>query len=305
MSVGKRYVYNSWTVFCGLVAMAFMGCAQDVERGFVGSAVVEADSWKVGAQATGPLLAVGVREGDSVNVGDTLAVVDSMGLQLKLLELDAAMQELRAGVAARAAEVQVQVEKQKGAERELKRSAALQAEGALPARGREEWQTQVDVGMAAIQAGRLAVDAQRARLGTLLAQRESLRDQLRRCVVTSPVAGRVANRYRNAGEMVAPGKPVLELQRTDTMIVDVFVPQTDLSNYKLGQVLKVRLDSADGQRFVPGSVSWISSEAEFTPKSIQTRTARNELVFRMRLRVANRDGALKRGLPVEVWSAGE
>jgi HlyD family secretion protein len=284
-----------------VLSWGMLGCNHEMAEGFVGSAVVDADSWKISAQEAGPLLAVAVREGDLVRMGDTVALVDTLPLRLKLRELEAAVQELEAAVAARAAEVAVQQERQTGSERELRRASALQAEGAVSARNQDEWQTQVSVGVAQLKALRLGVEAQRARLATLRAQKASLLDQLARCVVVSPAQGRVANRYRNTGEMTSPGKPVLELLREDTLLIDAFVPQTALASYKLGQILQVRVDTGDSARWLPGHIGWISPEAEFTPKSVQTRDARNELVFRVRLRVANQDGLLKRGLPVEVW----
>jgi HlyD family secretion protein len=106
--------------------------------------------------------------------------------------------------------------------------------------------------------------------------------------------------------VVLPGNPVYELGNYDTMQVDFYVPQTILGGFKLGQAVRIRIDdqspsSKQKQTFVPAQITWISSDAEFSPKNIQTRESRNELVFKIRALAANKDGLLKRGLPVEVF----
>jgi len=303
--INYHYAIQLLRVSTVMIILALYGCNQEKPADFVGSSVVEADTWKVGLQANGPLLSIAVREGDAVYAGDTLALIDTMPLHLKIQELAAARYELSASVAARQAEVTVQEARQGGTEREWKRANALQAEGAIPARQQDEWQTQVQVGNAQLRALRLSVQAQQSRLRSLDAQRASLDDQLRRCVVTSPASGRVSARYRNVGELAIPGKPLLEILREDTMTVDFFVPQSALGEFRLGQTLQVRVDGTLNPAWLGGTLTWISSEAEFTPKSIQTREARNGLVYRMRLRVANPQGSLKRGLPVEVWKKVE
>jgi HlyD family secretion protein len=130
-----------------------------------------------------------------------------------------------------------------------------------------------------------------------------LQDQLGKCYLRAPVAGRVLTRYKNPDETAAPGQPVYEIGREDTLRIDFFVPQTWLSDIKYGQAVRIRLDQAGSKEgtFLPATISWIGNEAEFSPKNIQTRESRNELVFRVRALAANKDGLLKRGLPVEVW----
>lgn len=281
------------------------GCQSETSPDFLGSAVVEADSWKVGLQNSGPILFINTREGDLVHQGDLIALTDTTPLFLKIKELDAARYELTANIAARKADVKIQEAKQEGTVREWKRASALQAEGAIPSRQQDEWQSQVQIGNAQLQALQLAVQAQISRLRSLDAQRTSLQDQLNRCKVISPTNGRVSARYRNEGELAIPGKPLLEILREDTVTVDFFVPQPLLAQFLLGQILQVRVDTDSQAQWMPGKLTWIASEAEFTPKSIQTREARNSLVYRLRLRVANPQGTLKRGQPVEVWKKME
>ena len=102
-------------------------------------------------------------------------------------------------------------------------------------------------------------------------------------------------------EAALPGRPLVEIGKTDTLWADFFVGQQQLAKFKLGQALRLRLDTGGEPLWIPAKLTWISTEAEFTPKGVQTREARNDLVFRARALAANPQGELKRGLPVEVW----
>lgn len=276
-------------------------CRGEVGEGFLSSATVDADLWKVSPSAPGTIASVTVREGDTVVRGQILATIDTVPLVLKLSELDAAMAELSAGVAAREAEHRVLAASHRGVEREASRARALVADGAAPSRSQDESETLRETSAARLAASKSAIAAMRAKSGVLKAQRVTLRDQIARCRLAAPAAGTVLTRFRGEGEAAVPGRPVVEIGRTDTMWAEFFVPQTILSSVRLGQLLRLRLDDGGEGSWIPARLAWISSTAEFTPKGVQTRESRNELVFRCRALAANPEGALKRGLPVEVW----
>ena len=130
-----------------------------------------------------------------------------------------------------------------------------------------------------------------------------LRTQLTRCRIEAPVSGIVLTRYRNAGEAVAPGQSVFEIGRRDSVHLDFFVPQGGLSALHLRDEVRIRIEgeTKDQVQHVAAVVSFISSEAEFTPKNTQTRESRAELVYRVRAVASSQNGLLKRGLPVEIW----
>lgn len=277
------------------------GCNKSMPEGFLSSATVDADLWKVAPVSSGTLLAVPVKEGDALTAGQLVAVVDSVPLVLKLAELDAYQAELAANVKARAAETQTLVATDRGLQRELVRTKQLVADGASTTQKLDDLTTQKETSTARIAAAKAAVTALQAKTKLIDAQKASHRDQIARCRLTAPAAGTVLTRFRNAGEAAIPGRPVIELGRTDTLWAEFFVSQQDLAHLKLGQPLRLRLDLGKGEQFLPARLSWISTAAEFTPKGVQTRDGRNELVFRARALAANPSGALKRGLPVEVW----
>jgi HlyD family secretion protein len=114
----------------------------------------------------------------------------------------------------------------------------------------------------------------------------------------------VITKYKNPGEVALPGNPLFEVGKYDTMQIDFYVTQPMLPQFHLGQIVRIRLDDSSGkhkENFLSAQISWIGNDAEFSPKNIQTRESRNELVFKIRAMAPNPNGQLKRGLPVEVW----
>jgi HlyD family secretion protein len=283
--------------------LVILSCQKSEQTGFLSSATLESDLWKVSPTIAGTLLEVNVREGDSIQRGQVIASIDSVPMVLKLGELQAGYGELSAAIQAREDEIPILQATHKGIVREFDRATKLVAEGAATAQRKDDLETQKATSLARISATRSAIEALRSKYGLLKAQEQTLRDQITRCRVSSPATGRVLTKYRNGGEASIPGRPLIEIGKTDTLWADFFIPQTELARFKLGQKLQIRLDSGNDAKgiLIPAKLTWISAEAEFTPKGVQTREARNELVFRGRAMAANANGALKRGMPVEVW----
>ncbi|HSQ42128.1 MAG TPA: HlyD family efflux transporter periplasmic adaptor subunit [Fibrobacteraceae bacterium] len=288
-------------LWSAVMALSLLSCQQETPSGFLSSATVESDLWNLSGTVSGPLLEVLVREGDSVQTGQLVASVDSLPWILKLGELEATRGELHANIQAREADKAVLQATHQGILREFERISGLVAENAAPAQKKDDLETQKNVSEARLRSAQLGVTALRSKEAGLEAQEAILRDQIFRCRLVSPTAGRVLTRYRNAGELSVPGRPIVQIGRTDTLWADFFIPQPQLGQFHLGQSVRLRVDSAGQAVWIPARVSWISAEAEFTPKGVQTREARNELVFRARALVGNTRGILKRGLPVEVW----
>jgi HlyD family secretion protein len=219
----------------------------------------------------------------------------------------AALALLAAGLRAREHEIKAAQAELRGLERDHARIAPLVKEGALPPQQEDRLASGLEAARSKLSAGKDMAGSLRSKEEGLQARMESLREQIRRCYLRSAAPGRVLTRFKNPEEVVGPGQPVYEVGRDDTLQVDFFVPQTLLADIQYGQGVRIRLDRGDreeggeGETFLPARVSWIGQEAEFSPRNIQTRESRNELVFRVRALAANKNGLLKRGLPVEVW----
>ena len=133
------------------------------------------------------------------------------------------------------------------------------------------------------------------------AQVKQAGERIRKTDVRNPIDGTVLTTYAKAGEVVQTGQPLYRVADLTTMEVRAYVTEPQLSSIRLGQEARVSIDAGGGQRqSVPGSITWISSRAEFTPTPIQTREERVDMVYAIKIRVANGNGVLKIGMPVDV-----
>ena len=284
------------------LSMMISGCKKK-ETGFLGSAVIEAETWQIPALVQGPLLAVLRDEGDEVKQGDLIALIDTLPYALQYAEAQANLLDLTAGTATQSSQIRSLQADAKGLDQEAGRARALSQSGASTPQ-------QVDKAVAARDAARYRVEASKSSLTSLEAKKQALQsrlellaNQLERCRILAPADGRVLTRYRNPGEAVSPGQSVFELGRSDSVHADFFVPQEELSSLHLGDTVRIRIEGAKEStaQHVSAVIRFISSEAEFTPKNIQTRESRAELIFRVRAVSSSGNGTLKRGLPVEIW----
>lgn len=263
------------------------------------SGTFEAIDVNISSKVAGQLLRVGPHEGDHVVAGDTLLVVDTELVRLKRAETTAALD----GVAAkrRAAEDDVAQARRSLdlAVLTLQRIDAMGEHGSATAQQVDEAKAQKDIlgrKVAAALQQIAALDAQAAQLQASLAV---LDRQLADGVVLSPLAATVLLRTAEPGEMASPGAVALRLADLSRLDLRFYLGETDLSTVKLGKELPVQVDAFPGRTF-RGKVIWISSEAEFTPKNAQTRDARVQLVYAVKLEVLNPDGVLAVGMPAEV-----
>ncbi|MBZ0270189.1 efflux RND transporter periplasmic adaptor subunit, partial [bacterium] len=259
----------------------------------------EATEVDVAPLVAGRVLEVRADLGDRVAKGDTLVVLDTESIALER-ERRVAMRGTLAAQRTEAEAMLRQAEsRRKLAATTLERTQALRAEGSASQQQVDDLSAQVDGAVA-------EVAARRSRLSVLGAQEHELETelaifdrQLRDGVVLAPLSGTVLVRAVEPGEVVARGTRVMHLANLEELDLRVFVDAPDLARVKIGQKLAVSPDAMpDGT--MQGVVTWISPEAEFTPKNAQTRNARSQLVYAVKLRVANPDGRLHLGMPAEV-----
>jgi HlyD family secretion protein len=290
---------------CSVLLISMLGCNEKKKEGFLGSAVVEGKTFLVSSVVQGRLLEVRKDEGNPVKSGELLAIVDTVQLVLKKKEIEANISEIEATIQSKKVDIDAGQNDVDGAQREFIRVDTLSKKGALPTQQRDNLKTQYE-------GAKLRMDASQKTLASLVdrirgfqIRIEQTDEQIQDCYLNASYSGIISTKFRYTGEIVSPGSPVFEITRFDTLYADFFVPQPVMSSIKYGQNLRVRVDydsgNGVGEKFLKGVVTWIGNEAEFSPKNIQTRESRNELVFRIRVTIDNRDGILKRGLPVEIW----
>jgi HlyD family secretion protein len=310
-----------------VLALAAAGCAREPEPDAYGN--VEATEVVVGAEGSGQLLSFTVQEGDRLSANATVGAIDRTQLEL---QRDQAAAE-RAATASRVTEVEQQIEALQ-AERDAARAqrAALAAQHDIAKRAYERtarlYEQQAATAPQLDQAERelrtlgeqikaqdrqiaarvQQIDAARAQQRTVQQQVvaaesrvEQVGDRIRKTAVVNPIPGTVLATYATAGEFVQQGQPLYKIANLEAVDVRAYVAQTQLANVRIGQAVDVTVDAGpDERRTLPGSVTWISSEAEFTPTPIQTRDERAELVYAIKIRVPNESGLLKIGMPADV-----
>jgi HlyD family secretion protein len=304
-------------------AVIFAACSGPKRvRGIEGSGTIEAREVAVASKVGGQILEIRAEEGSAVKKGDPLVLVDHeiFDIQLRQAEAGVALAEaqlalLRKG--ARAEDIRQGEEALRQAEANLKvavgdagRMRELAARGSVTPKQRDDADARLVVTQAqeasANQAlsklKRLArpeeIRAAEARLAQAVAAADLLRKTIADCTVISPVDGIVTRRPIEAGELVSPGTTVLTVSELDRVHVMLFVTEKELGLVRLGGEADVTIDAAPGRVF-KGRVIFISPEAEFTPKNIQTKEDRVKLVFGVKVEIPNPDGALKPGLPAD------
>jgi HlyD family secretion protein len=132
------------------------------------------------------------------------------------------------------------------------------------------------------------------------AQVEQVEDRIRKAQIANPAAGTVLVTYAREGEVVQPGQPLYKIANLDSVDVRAFVTESQLASVRIGQRARVTFDAGESRQTVDGTITWVSAQAEFTPTPIQTREERADLVYAIKIDVANQDGLLKIGMPVDV-----
>jgi len=320
---------------------AFAACAQPpiADRVRV-SGQIEATDVHVAAQVGGRLLELRVAEGDRVNAGDILARLDTADAELALTranaerqQVDAQLRLLLAGARVediRQAEAQLSTAdadiraadvERRAAEADVDRFEALVASSSGSRKQRDDAVTRRDLAAeradaargragAAIEAlarqragsRREDIEAARARVAATTAQIAIWEKAIADATVTAPMAGLVTEKLADVGEQLQPRAPLLVLTDLDHVWANVYVDEPVVPRLRLGQQADVFTDA--GGAGLPGTVSYISSRAEFTPRNVQTAADRSKLVYRVKVSVDNRAGTLKPGMPVEVDFGG-
>lgn len=279
----------------------------------------EADERIVSAEASGQILELRLEEGQTLQADQVAGRIDSTQLVLKKEQLQASIRAIVAKSPAIGAQLAV-YEKQLDADRqqltalqrEKQRVETLLKSDAATPKQLDDLNDQIVLlqrKMEVVTQQRSASDATLStQQGGLLAeilpiqkQIAQLDDQIARCRIVNPAPGTVLSLYAEAGEVANFGKPVYKIADLSKMILRAYVAGDQLGNIRLGQDLKVAIDAPDGaMREFPGKVLWVSSKAEFTPKIIQTKDERVNLVYAVKIAVEN-DGSLKIGMPGEVF----
>ena len=274
------------------------------EKAYDATGTFEATETTVYAEQSGALLTFSVNEGDHIEAGKEVGLIDTTQTWLKIRQLDATKevyQSQKPDLERQIAATRQQLSK---AQQDEQRYRELVADGAAPSKMLDDassqvkvLQKQLDAQISSLSTSTRSLDKQTVAANV---QIEQLRDMLRKCHIVTPTKGTVLEKYVERGEFVAIGKPLFKIADTEQMFMRAYVTSFQLQNIKIGQQVKVFADYGDGQKKAyDGTISWISSRSEFTPKTILTDDERADLVYAVKVAIKN-DGYVKIGMYGEV-----
>lgn len=287
-----------------LAVAAVLCCSCSGKTEFDACGNFEADEILVSSQGTGQLMWSDIQEGMTVTAGNTLGIIDTVQLYLQKTQLESQLKSVmssRPDVESQVASLRSQIANLKSEKSRLER---LVAKGAAPTKQVDDikaqiviLESQLDAQLSALSKNTSAVEFN---ANAISAQIDMIEDKISKCHIVSPVNGTVIAKYIHAGELVGMGTPIMKVADLENMFLRAYFTSDQLGSIVLGDKVTVTADFGGEQQFqYEGKIVWISSESEFTPKSIQTRNTRANLVYAVKIAVRN-DGRLKIGTYGEV-----
>jgi HlyD family secretion protein len=286
-----------------MLLTGMISCNQ-TETKYDASGTFEAVETIVSAQGSGAIKELNLEEGQVLKVGQVVGYIDSVQLYLKKKQLEAQIRATLSGKPDIAAQTASLEEQLRQAKREQLRNENLLKDDAATKKQLDDANTQVDVINKQIAALQSSLSITTANLTDqarpLSVQIEQINDQLDKCRIINEVNGTVLTKYAEASEVTDVGKPIYKIAELDTIILRAYITGDQIPHVRIGQEVKVLVDSTkDTYKNYTGVVEWVSDKAEFTPKTIQTKDERADLVYAVKIRVKN-DGLLKIGMYGEI-----
>ena len=254
----------------------------------------------VSSQSNGQIIYLNTEEGMNVNNGDTIGLIDTVDLSLKKEQLLSQQKVILARLRNIDSQISVQEQQKKNLLVDKARIEKLLKDGAATQKQMDDINGGLALLEQQIKASAVQKESVYAELGTLDAQVRQIEESIGKCFIISPLTGTVLVKFAESGEITTMGKPVCKIANLGELELKVYISGDQLPYLKLGQTVQVLIDKDKSEvSALQGTVSWISSKAEFTPKTIQTRQERVNLVYAAKVRVPN-DGTLKIGMPGEI-----
>lgn len=289
---------------CSVAIGLVLGACTSQEEQYDASGIFETTEVIVSAKGTGELQSFQVEEGQAVRQGEVLGWIDTLQLSLKDRQLAASLlatESKRLDEKRQVAHLRQQIE---NLQREKERFTALLNAKATTAKQVDDIDYQIKVLQNQLVATQEQINSSNSSLSrqseSIQAQRAQMEDQIRNAMISSPITGTVLTKYAEQGEFAVPGKALFKVADVSQMKLRAYITADQLTQLQIGQAVAVYADrgTTDRKRYA-GRVVWIADKAEFTPKTIQTRNERANLVYAVKIAVEN-DGFIKRGMYGEV-----
>ncbi|MCK5126649.1 MAG: efflux RND transporter periplasmic adaptor subunit [candidate division Zixibacteria bacterium] len=264
-----------------------------------GSGMIEATEVIVSAQASGTIESLMVAKGDRIVSGDVIAIIDTVTSVLQLRQANAVRYAVLVKLSGDSLIIEkVRLSKELAA-KEFNRISRLLKTGSANQQQYDKVENSYSQAKLAEKTSLVGLRGTEAELARVEAEIKLLEKRLSDCRPLAPLDGTIIETFVEAGELASPGKALIKIARLDTVEVKIYIPPSDLTRIKIGG--QAEIDPEDGREApIHGTIVWVSPKAEFTPKNIQTKEARADLVYAIKISIPNLDESLKIGMPVAV-----
>jgi HlyD family secretion protein len=260
----------------------------------------EAEEVLVSSETNGKIEALWIKEGELIQKNKVVALMDSTLPWLQLNELEAQKQKVNASLAQMDAQIAIYQQQKNNLLTDQKRIERLLDSGASTQKQLDDINGAMLLIDKQMQAAASQKQAIAKELGILAAKKQLVNEQLSKCYVKNPVQGTVLEKYAEAGEITAAGRPLYKIAPMEKLILRAYVSGSQLHRLKTGTSCQVRIDKGSkAYETFEGTLTWVAPQAEFTPKIIQTKEERVNMVYAIKVEVPN-NGRLKIGMPGEV-----
>lgn len=286
-------------------ATLFLSACNNQKSEVIGSGSFEATEVLVSSEVNGRVLEWKIEEGSTIQQGEQVGLVDTTQLYLQreaLLRSGKGVRANQPNIATQTKALEVKLEELQS---NRDRTARLLKAGVATQKQLDD----LDSGIAAVESQLSAarstlsnqssqITAQSSAIDIQVAQ---VNDLIERSKIAAPISGTVLANYIHRGELAGQGRPLFRVGNLETLFLRAYVQNDQLATLSLGDEVKVQVDGENGEkRSYSGTITWISSRAEFTPKTVQTDDERSNLVYAIKVRVPNSDGSLRIGMYGEV-----
>ena len=323
-TISKKNKLIIYSLFVFSISITIIGCGNKRTAEIEASGTLEAVEVNVSAKGSGQLMKLNISEGSKVQIGDTLAVIDHDMLALQLRQAEAGVDVAEAQLSllqngARSEDLKLAQESIKQsevlfttAESDYERIKELYAQHSVSKKQFEDAESKYTITQAQLNSSKQNLQklkrfarpedlqAAKGRVDQAKAQANIIRKQISDSYIISPVSGVVTHKPVEEGELIGTGAVLVKVSRLEKMELRIYVNETELGKVKLGGTADVVIDTYPDKNY-PGKIVYVSPNAEFTPRNIQTKDERTKLVFAVKLEVENADGGLKSGMPADAF----
>lgn len=287
------------TTYTLLILISLISCSKNNNKAD-GYGNFEATEVTISAEANGKINYLKLEEGDILEPNTVVGLIDTTQLYFNKQQLIASKASINSKSKNVLSQINVLKEQLKTTLIEQKRIQNMFTENAATKRQVDEIIGKVNVLNEQIKSVKTQDAPIINDIKSIDVQIEKINDQIKKSKIENPIKGTVLAKYTEPNEVTSFGKPLYKIADISEMNLRVYISETQLAQIKVGQNVTVKIDAKDEMKSYPGTISWIASSAEFTPKIIQTKEERANLVYAVKIKVKN-DGSLKIGMPAEMW----